>query len=300
MNAFLFSHIADIDGITPIILSKLAFKNVTYKLLDNPIDSEFLTVVNNTDFSNYDYIFMTDLCISEDTLSKLDSNFLKKFKIFDHHIGNVNMNKYDFITIIDSKECGTSLYYNYLCSNFNNDYLSKDITKHIVEHVRRCDTWDFSLGYDSTLVDIFNVLGRDYYIDYLYNMILNSTEFKIDDKLKFLFEVEEKRKNEYIKEKEKSMIKCNINNYKVGVVFAEEYRSLLGNTLSKNHKELDFIIIININRSVSYRTVKDINLSDFASIYGGKGHPKAAGSPLPDNLKENIINLIFKEATYEK
>ena len=123
MNAFLFSHIADIDGITPIILSKLAFKNVTYKLLDNPIDSEFLTVVNNTDFSNYDYIFMTDLCISEDTLSKLDSNFLKKFKIFDHHIGNVNMNKYDFITIIDSKECGTSLYYNYLCSNFNNDYL---------------------------------------------------------------------------------------------------------------------------------------------------------------------------------
>ena len=58
MNAFLFSHIADIDGITPIILSKLAFKNVTYKLLDNPIDSEFLTVVNNTDFSNYDYIFI--------------------------------------------------------------------------------------------------------------------------------------------------------------------------------------------------------------------------------------------------
>ncbi len=300
MNAFLFSHIADIDGITPIILSKLAFKNVTYKLLDNPIDSEFLTVVNNTDFSNYDYIFMTDLCISEDTLSKLDSNFLKKFKIFDHHIGNVNMNKYDFITIIDSKECGTSLYYNYLCLNFNNDYLSKDITKYIVEHVRRCDTWDFSLGYDSTLVDIFNILGRDYYINYLYNMILNNTEFKIDDKLKFLFEVEEKRKNEYIKEKEKSMIKCNINNYKVGVVFAEEYRSLLGNTLSKNHEELDFIIIININRSVSYRTVKDINLSDFASIYGGKGHPKAAGSSLPDNLKENIINLIFKEVTYEK
>lgn len=300
MNVFLFSHIADIDGITPIILSKIAFKNVTYKLLDNPIDSEFLTVVNNTDFSNYDYIFMTDLCISEDTLTKLDSNFLKKFKIFDHHIGNVNMNKYDFITVIDSKECGTSLYYNYLCSNFNNDYLSKDITKYIVEHVRRCDTWDFSLGYDSTLVDIFNVLGRDYYINYLYNMILNNTEFKIDDKLKFLFEVEEKRKNEYIKEKEKSMIKCNINNYKVGVVFAEEYRSLLGNTISKNHEELDFIIIININRSVSYRTVKDINLSDFASIYGGKGHPKAAGSPLPDNLKENIINLIFKEATYEK
>ena len=86
MNVFLFSHIADIDGITPIILSKLAFKKITYKLLDNPIDSEFLTVVNNTDFSNYDYIFMTDLCISEDTLSKLDSNFVKKFKIFDQRL----------------------------------------------------------------------------------------------------------------------------------------------------------------------------------------------------------------------
>ena len=51
MNVFIFSHIDDCDGITPIVLSKLAFSNVDYKLLDNPIDKDFLEFVNNYDFS---------------------------------------------------------------------------------------------------------------------------------------------------------------------------------------------------------------------------------------------------------
>ena len=41
MKIFLFSHIADCDGITPVILSKLAFNQVDYKLLNNPIDKDF-------------------------------------------------------------------------------------------------------------------------------------------------------------------------------------------------------------------------------------------------------------------
>jgi len=303
MKVFLFSHIADCDGITPVILSKLAFSNVDYKLLDNPIDEEFLNTVNSVDFSIYDYIFMTDLCISEETINKLDDNFIKKFKIFDHHISNIHMNKYDFISVIDEenkiKESGTSLYYKYLCENFNNEILSKKITKEITEIVRLSDTWSWekeNKTSNSTLTDYLAIMGIDDYINYFYNFILNNEEFYVEEKLKFLFEVELKRKQNYVDERDKQLIKVFINPYKVGVVFAENYRSFLGNALAKRHMDLDFIIIINMARSLSYRGVKGVDLSKFASIYGGKGHINAAGGPLPIDLKEDIIKKIFEGA----
>jgi len=306
MNVFIFSHVADCDGITPIILSKLAFTNVDYKLLDNPIDDEFLDYVNNNDFSKYDYIFMTDLCINEDTIKKLDSSFINKFKIFDHHISNIHMNKYDFIEVVDKdiiKQSATSLYFNYLCKEFGNKTLSKNSTKTIVDIVRLADTWAFieeNKEPNFNLVDFLSILGINDYIEYFYNFILNNDEFYLEEKYKFLFEIENKRKLNYIDLKEKQMIKAYIKPYNVGIVFAENYRSLLGNELSKRHNELDFIIIINLSRSISYRTVKDnINLSKFASIYGGKGHVKASGSPLPNYLKELIIKTIYNEVKFD-
>lgn len=303
MNVFIFSHIADCDGITPIILSKLAFENVDYKLLDNPIDEDFLGTLKNVDFSKYDYIFMTDICISEETIKKLDKNFLDKFRIFDHHTANNHMNKYDFINIIDEdegiKQSGTSLYYRHLCKDFGNELLNKKVAENIVEIVRLADTcsWEKeNKTSNSALTDFLSIFGIDEYIDYFYNFILNNEEFYVEEKLKFLFEAELKRKQAYIDEKDKQIIKVFIKPYKVGVVFAESYRSILGNSLAKRHLDLDFIIIINMSRSVSYRGVKDIDLSKFASIYGGKGHFNASGSPLPKKLKENIIKEIFKGA----
>lgn len=308
MKVFIFSHIADCDGITPVILSKLAFEHVDYKLLNNPIDKEFLDFVNNYDFSDYDYIYMVDLCISEETLKQLDSEFIKKFKVFDHHVARSNMNKYDFIKVIeernDIRECGTSLYYEHLCQNFDNDLLRKKSTEKIVEIVRLNDTWSWereNKKVDSSLVDFLSIFGIEEYINYFYNFILNNDEFYLEEKYKFLFEVENKRKVNYIEEKEKQLIKACIKPYNVGIVFAENYRSILGNELAKRNPELDFIIIINLSRSISYRGIKEsINLSDFASIYGGKGHKFASGSPLPDGLKELIIKTIFKEVIIDE
>lgn len=308
MSVFLFSHIADCDGITPVILAKLVFDRVDYKLLDNPIDEEFLNFVSNYDFSEYDYIFMTDLCINENTIEKLDADFIKKFRVFDHHISNMCMNKYDFIDVVDKdelKQSGTSLFYNYLCKHFENDLLNKSVTKTIVDIVRLADTWAFTeenKEANFALVDFLAIMGISEYINYFYNFILNNADFYLEEKFQFLFDVESRRKQLYVEEKDKQLIKAFIKPYNVGIVFAENYRSILGNELSKKHEELDFIIIINLARCISYRTIKeDIDLSQFASIYGGKGHKKSSGSSLPNGLKELIIKNIFEEAIiYEK
>ena len=302
MKVFIFSHIADCDGITPVILSKLSFEHVDYKLLNNPIDKEFLDFVNNYDFSEYDAIYMIDLCINEETLQQLDNSFINKFRIFDHHIARNEMNKYDFIQVIEErnniKESGTSLYYEYLRQFFDNELLRKNVTKEIVEIVRLADTfsWKENEERNFALTDFLAIMGIEEYINYFYNFILNNDEFYLEEKYKFLFEVENKRKFNYIEEKEKQLIKAYIKPYNVGIIFAENYRSILGNELANRNKDLDFIIIINLSRSISYRGIKEsINLSDFASIYGGKGHKFASGSPLPDNIKELIIKTIFKE-----
>lgn len=301
MNVFIFSHIADCDGITPVILSKLVFNNVDYKLLDNPCDEEFIKTLDEYDFSKYDYIFMTDICVSEETLFKLDKEFLNKFKVFDHHISRIELNKYDYINIIDiengKKQSGTSLYYDYLCKTFENEMLNKKVLKELVNLVRLSDTssWEKeNVEPNSVLTDYLAIFGIDEYINYFYNFIINNEEFFIEEKIKFLIDAEFKRKQNYIDEKDKSLIKAYIEPYKVGIVFAENYRSFLGNTLAKRHMDLDFIIIINISRSLSYRSIKNVDVSKFASIYGGNGHFNAAGGPLPIDLKENIIKQIFE------
>ena len=40
------------------------------------------------------------------------------------------------------------------------------------------------------------------------------------------------------------MIILNYENYKAGLVFCEKYKSEMGNRLSVNHPELDFIIMV--------------------------------------------------------
>lgn len=50
------------------------------------------------------------------------------------------------------------------------------------------------------------------------------------------------------------------------------------------------------NKTVSYRTVKDnIDLGrDVASLFGGGGHPKAAGSTFDNSVLMKTIQNIFQ------
>ena len=72
MKILLFSHKADNDGVTPVILSKLVFDEVDY-ILEEPstIDESFKKEYENNTFEHYDFIYVTDLCISHE-LAKID------------------------------------------------------------------------------------------------------------------------------------------------------------------------------------------------------------------------------------
>jgi len=166
-----------------------------------------------------------------------------------------------------------------------------------VESVRKYDTWLWKTVYNEIEPKMWNdllyIIGRENFIEKIIDLVtsqhgLEFTEFDLK-----LLEYKQKDIDKYIESKDKTIIVKEIQGYKAGIVFAEQYHSELGNKLSEMHPELDFIVIVNPSQSVSYRTIKDIDLSEIAKMYGGGGHPKASGSPISDEVKKYILKVLF-------
>lgn len=304
MKVFLISHIADADGITPIILTDLVFDDFEYHLLEpSEVDEYMLECFNNNKFDKYDYIFVTDLCFTDKIASMIDNMDLKnKIHVLDHHYSRLDLNKYDFIDVIDEyngkKESGTSLYYKYLLDNYPNDILSKNSVSRLVDLVRSGDTWEWKKTNNLDARNISILLanyGIDGYVEKYKKYLRENDEFNFDDIDNTIIEIENRRKTEYIKNCIDKVIIKDIKGYKVGIIFAELYRSELGNDLAEYYKDqIDFIMIINMNRSISFRGIKEeFNLAEFAHYLGGYGHKLAAGAPLPDGIKEEAIQYVI-------
>ena len=301
----LISHVADEDGITPVILSKLVFKNIDFVLTEpRDVDKSYLDNVDK-----YDFVYITDLNVSPELALKIndDEKLKTKTLIFDHHASAIALNKYDYITVIDErdgrKESATSIFYEYLCSVSGNEILHKKSTAGLVEQVRIIDTYDFKSEDDKkahNLDLLFSILGRENYINYFDNYIKVHDTFTYTDEEAFLIKLEKDKMDNYIEQKTTEMMRVKLDGYTAGVVFAERYRSQLGNHLINLYDDIDFALIISVARSVSYRGNGKVDLSLFAGKYGGGGHKNAAGSGVPKDLLKNITKLIFKDVTFEE
>jgi len=107
--------------------------------------------------------------------------------------------------------------------------------------------------------------------------------------------IERHRIDRYIKYKMKEVIYRELNGFKVGIVFADQYVSELGNTLCEK-LDIDIAAIVDFNsKCINYRCIRDdIHLGkEFASLYGGGGHPKAAGSQLTKELISSVADMVF-------
>lgn len=305
MKVFLISHIADADGITPIILTNLVFKEYDYHLLEpSEVDEYMKYALSNNMFDNYDYVFVTDLCFTDDVARIIDNMNLKnKIHVLDHHYSRLELNKYDFIDVIDEKngkkESGTSLYYKYLLDNYPNDLLKRKSIETLVDLVRSGDTWEWKKTNNELARDISTLLayyGIDEFVKKYTKFVRENEEFYLDDIDKTIIQVDRRRIKKYIDDCKSKVIIKEIRGYKVGIIFAELYRSELGNDLAEYYKdEVDFIMIINMNRSISFRGIKqELNLGEFARLFNGYGHKLASGAPLPEGLKEEVIQYVLR------
>ena len=303
MKVFLISHIADVDGVTPVVLTDLVFDNYDYHLLEpSEVDDYMIEAINNNLFDQYDLVLVTDLCFTDKVAEIINNIDLKnKIQVIDHHQSRLDLNKYDFIHVEVERNnklvSGTSLYLEYLLNNYPNDILKKESVSELVDLVRSGDTWEWKKTNRIEARDLSTIhayYGNDKYIEKYSKFLRENDEFYFDEIDITLIEIDRRRKHDYIEDCKSKLIIENIKGYRVGIIFAELYRSELGNDLAEYYKdEVDFIMIINMNRSISFRSIRDdINLGDFASCLDGFGHFKAAGASLPEGLKENIIEYI--------
>ena len=204
----------------------------------------------------------------------------------------------------NTKHCGTVMFY----ENLINFYIPKPHTRNVfldnfsaldfVEIVRQYDTYEWKSKYNNVLPkqinDLMYILGRDTFIETVLDKLSILRDYELTEQDLKLLKRNQETIDHYIESKNKSIIVKEIQGYQAGVVFAEKYVSELGNKLSELHPELDFIAMINPSHSVSYRTVKkDVDLSVIASMFCGGGHRQASGSPIDEDMKNRIINLVF-------
>lgn len=294
MKDLLISHVADIDGVSPVILLKLTKVEFDYILKEPYEMEEFIDELLKTDLDIYKTIYITDLSLTERVYDLLrNSTYWYKFKIFDHHKTHLFASDYDNV-IINTSECGTTLFYNYLSSK----YRFRKIVREYIEHVKNLDLWLWCSKNDLTakeLGDLFDLYGRDMYIDEIYKKLRRSYRFKWHKFEKKILQVERNAVDRYLKKKDKEIYKIEYEGYEIGVLFSERYRSELGNYLSTVHQELDLIIMINMSGGMSLRTSKDIDISELAKRLNGGGHKQACGAPINDEIKLDILKSLFKD-----
>lgn len=310
----LFTH-TDLDGVGCAVLAKIAYADIedidieycNYDEINDKVNNFFI----NTELEIEDMCHITDISITNEIARNINDNS-SQFYLLDHHSTALELNKYDWCSVkiedeyTKLKTCGTEMYYNWLVDNGHLDCRDGQI-REFVSIVRDYDTWRWStIGTNGIICkqinDLLYLYGREKFIDWCISRIEDKKLPLLSESDKLLLEIKQKEIDDYIDKKDKSIYPGYLCGYTCGFVFAERFFSELGNKLCLRHPDLDFIAMIDIDGTISYRTIKDdIDLgNDIAKLFGGGGHFKAAGSQFSNNIiisdvLDNIFNKKFEE-----
>lgn len=309
MKILLFTHKSDIDGMGNAVLAKLAFDEVDYVLCETfNLQNEIAKYYDDGSIYNYDKVFVTDLWLEEPTLTKVanDEQLEDKFFVFDHHKSALegNFNKYPFTTIRISDErglcSGTSLFYEYLVANSFIDSTIRRI-EDFSELTRKYDTWEWKTKYNDEmpheLTLLFDSVGCDGYIKLMFEKLRNSAngDFQFSELERMLIDNKISQVQEKLSNYAKKIYYREILGLKAGIVFIDyEYRNDLAEYFRQHNFDMDFTMLIALDYgTISYRNVKDnVNVRLIAEAMGGKGHDKAASSPISEEQKKELIKVL--------
>lgn len=307
MKILLFTHEQDIDGMGSVVIGQIAFKNLDYVPCKTfEIDKQFKVYLDNKKIYEYDLIFVTDLCLHEPILSIInEDNILKeKVLVLDHHKTEIKNAKYDFVNVI--LECdkgpasGTYLFYEYLV---NNNYLkATPILDELAELTRQYDTWDW-VNYNNQkarmLHLLFEEIGYERYIEIMSDIIKNNDTIVFSENEKNIINNWEKNFKEASTKTLENMIVYSINidsiDYKVGYIYTEyKYRNEFSELINKNNiNDIDIVGMFFPNMDVvSYRGVKDVDVSIVPTYFGGKGHKGAGTNPINNEKFKEVLKKV--------
>lgn len=307
MKVLLFTHKNDIDGMGSAVLAKLAFGNVEVVLCETfNLKSEILKYFDDGKIYEFNRIFITDLWPDDEIFIKFttDDRLKNKFFVFDHHKTSLNSpfsnESFATVKISDDKGlcCGTSLFYDYIlgCNFF---FFLIPSAEDFVELTRRHDTWEWKNIYNDEdarkLSILFDAVTPTEYIQLMveklnkhYFFSFNETELNlINNRINVINEKNIDYSNN-IKYKE-------ILGLRAGIIEIEySFRNEVAEYLREKNFDMDFVMfIVKEKGTASYRSIKDdVNVRIVAEHFGGKGHDKAATSPLDNPKIQELLKVL--------
>ncbi|WP_144472787.1 DHH family phosphoesterase [Bacillus pumilus] len=309
----LFTH-TDLDGVGCDVLGRLAFENIDVSHVDyHNVDTEVEAFIQKHEYEEYDRVFITDISVNADVAHLIQTFMPEKTTLLDHHQTALHLNSYDWADVrtvgVLGKESGTNMFFEYLTmSGFFYRERIGDPIEAFVEKVRRYDTWEWRELYNDEealkLNNLFWLLGKEKFVkEFIKKFNSNLFTFSegnwnqmFDSSDEAVLEVDRNKAEAYFYKKSKQMVRTKLFGRSIGVVFAEQYISELGNHLSEKNKDLSYIAIIDMGqKKVSLRTVKDdINLgTEVASRFEGGGHAKASGFQFSEDIQKLSILSVF-------
>lgn len=311
MKILLFTHEQDIDGMGSIIICKQTFEDfyyITCKTFE--VNQKVNETIINGSIYNYDFIYVTDICIKEPLLTQInrDERLKNKIIVLDHHKSEIDEGngKYPFVNIVVNNEkgktSGTSLFYDYLVSE--GLLKSNACLDELVELTRQYDTWEWKEVYNNDkarmLHILFEQLGYKKYIEQINEIVSNKPSFEFSEyQLSLINSFERNLEitlNKILKDMLVYILELDNIEYKIGFVQTlYQYRNDLSEVVSKNNmNDIDLMgMIISDRDTVSYRRIKDVDVSKIAVHFGGNGHREAA-SNRKDNEKFAKVLALFK------
>ncbi|MEK3734921.1 MULTISPECIES: DHH family phosphoesterase [Paenibacillus] len=293
----LYTH-NDLDGVGCGIIAKCAFgdqTNVRYNSVNglNLQVERYLDRMSIPDHP-YDMLFITDLSVNPEVEKRLHV-FVDEgghVQLIDHHKTALHFNQYEWGLVEVHHRDGrlasaTSLFYEYLIQHGH--IASTETMDQFVELVRLYDTWEWeevNRVEARRLNDLFYMLSIDEFEVKMVERLRQGQGFYFDEFEEKILEMEEGKIERYIQRKQREMIQTYVDEYCVGIVYAESYHSELANELGNLHPHLDYISILNMGgRKMSLRTIHDhVDVSEVAMRYGGGGHAKAAGCTITEEV----------------
>lgn len=248
------------------------------------------------------YVYITDLSISKECAEKISGSGIH-YLLFDHHkTSELSDGSIKWANVcVDGTECGTSMFYKYLVDN---NYLEdRVLLNEFVRNVKDWDLYTFNKNGNTNAEDL-NLYYKCVGADKFRITAMHSLEFNMDilSRPEVILSISEsKRKTQEIVDKALSLsCEANINGYNVWITSANSCASEIGNILAKR-ENTDFAAVIMIsNATIELRSSENgIDVSKIAKLYGGGGHPHAAGFPIIDAIPE-IQNSILSIAMSKK
>ena len=166
--------------------------------------------------------------------------------------------KYSFVKICletnKGLSCATSLFYEYLLEN---NYLKENkIISEFVELTRQHDTWEWKNIYNNEksreLAILFDCLGTNGYINYMYNKLTTKKDFEFDSVEKMLIENKKEEIKEALNEYEKHIFNKEILGYKTSrdhAVFTDKTMILFDRNIACTYKKIHIIPYSSISTS---------------------------------------------------